>query len=64
MPSVLNVSGKDEFLEIRSTPRESLTGAGAVPPASVPPSQRLGMDRMPAHLPARAPCRTVGQVRH
>ncbi len=53
---VLNVSGKDEFLEVKSTPRESLAGAGGGPPAAVPPSPRPGMERLsPANLPSRAP---------
>jgi len=42
---VLNVSGKEEFLEVKTAPRESLAGPGAAP-GSTPPAQR-SMGRIP-----------------
>lgn len=52
---VLNMSGKDEFLEVRSAPREPLAGTGGAPPAAAPPPQRPGERLPPAGAQARAP---------
>jgi type II secretion system protein C len=49
---VMNVGGKDEFLEVKSTPRESLAGPGPVPPASAVAPQRSSMGRIPGNMPA------------
>jgi type II secretion system protein C len=51
---VLNVSGKDELLEVRSAPREPLAGAGPAAPAAAAPPQRPA-ERLPPGAPARAP---------
>lgn len=51
--AVMDVGGKDEFLEVRSAPREPLTGAGGAPPAAAPLPRRFG-DRLPP-VPVRTP---------
>lgn len=57
---ILNVSGKDEFLEVRSAPREPLTGTdeGAPAPAAYQrpgPAPGPTMGRIPGALPPRGP---------
>lgn len=50
---VLNLSGKDELLEVRSMPREPLAGTGGAAPAAAAPPQRPG-ERLPPNAPSRA----------
>lgn len=50
---VLRVGDKDELLEVRSAPRESLAGSVEAPAAAVP--QRPGIGRMPSSALPSAP---------
>ncbi len=52
---VLNVGGKDEFLEVRSAPREPLAGTGEAPPSAASASQRPPVGRIPGDRPMPAP---------